>query len=651
MIFGSWNKETSGLFNTHSTEDEVKIQHIFLTESRYFLCQPLHGKTYFTKDFVKNAFTSDLRTIKLHFSTPGDPENYMESVNDKLIFSQGIWQLLEEKITDLGIQLEANDVVRVGRQILKISKIFVYSEGSTANSRVQSSIYTAYNQQNAVNSHFQGTNDIGNNILQTQNNSINRGNEIMDSARSINNNSRSSNIMMCRICLEPESKFNPFENALCACSARMPAHVNCLISWLNRKCESTKYKNMTYFDMSQLFCDICHTKYPSSISVNGEVRSIVNVQAPDKKSYVTIDVYELTRDVIKGILLMEFLTKDTTKITLGRYEGSDIVFKDISISRNHALITWKNNKLYINDEKSKFGTLKKIQGRLSFNDCVNKRFVVDKFIFCFHVMNSKKLCQCFKRKMSFVTNPVDKDSNLYEEDMPEPTIVVNPPIVSPILNGTVHLESLQPANYAEIRNERQSQNNQPNQNLSNFARENNIPRTPNVAGANLLYSSMNQNNVRSPSQDRISRTNNVQYLSNIVNNRQSQRNETLNQNQRANISLVIPEPNENNAFSQRIQTEANYPDDDIILKEMQEDSLNRKSRNSPDIYGYRDSNKFGQPDPQRFASSRRILEILNADQELINEELIIKEHDLDEWRSEEMSMLDQFNLSQPINVL
>lgn len=44
-------------------------------------------------------------------------------------------------------------------------------------------------------------------------------------------------------------------------------------------------------------------------------------------------------------------------IIIGRGHDCDIKIQDISVSRHHAVISFKNNKFYIEDHKSKFGTL------------------------------------------------------------------------------------------------------------------------------------------------------------------------------------------------------------------------------------------------------------------------------------------------------
>jgi len=49
---------------------------------------------------------------------------------------------------------------------------------------------------------------------------------------------------------------------------------------------------------------------------------------------------------------------------MGRGSDSDIKISDISVSRSHAIITRENGNYYIEDRKSKFGTLCKVKSNL-----------------------------------------------------------------------------------------------------------------------------------------------------------------------------------------------------------------------------------------------------------------------------------------------
>jgi pSer/pThr/pTyr-binding forkhead associated (FHA) protein len=49
--------------------------------------------------------------------------------------------------------------------------------------------------------------------------------------------------------------------------------------------------------------------------------------------------------------------QENNPIKIGRGHQCEIRITDISVSRSHAQIVYKNDKFYIKDQKSKFGTL------------------------------------------------------------------------------------------------------------------------------------------------------------------------------------------------------------------------------------------------------------------------------------------------------
>jgi pSer/pThr/pTyr-binding forkhead associated (FHA) protein len=48
---------------------------------------------------------------------------------------------------------------------------------------------------------------------------------------------------------------------------------------------------------------------------------------------------------------------ENNEITMGRNHTSQVLLRDISVSRNHCTIINKHGGLYLQDRKSKFGTL------------------------------------------------------------------------------------------------------------------------------------------------------------------------------------------------------------------------------------------------------------------------------------------------------
>lgn len=57
-------------------------------------------------------------------------------------------------------------------------------------------------------------------------------------------------------------------------------------------------------------------------------------------------------------------TPTARTVRLGRGHDSDLRINDISVSRQHAVIRFKNDGFYLQDNMSKFGTLVLVRKRL-----------------------------------------------------------------------------------------------------------------------------------------------------------------------------------------------------------------------------------------------------------------------------------------------
>lgn len=71
----------------------------------------------------------------------------------------------------------------------------------------------------------------------------------------------------------------------------------------------------------------------------------------------------------------------------GRSNNSDLKFSDISVSRTHALINFKNGNFYLKDNHSKFGTLILIRSSLKLNDLENVALQVGSTIIQFKTIS------------------------------------------------------------------------------------------------------------------------------------------------------------------------------------------------------------------------------------------------------------------------
>lgn len=403
MIVGFLPNETIGLFNINAVEEDVRLYNFHLTESRILFFNPEKNEFLSNTKFTKNKFTDSLRKIFIHFSTEAEPGNFIQDVDSKNLYSEGIWRILENDDNDFSESLEQNDHLRLGRQIMRVAKIFSEVEPKSnekqqkSNENEKSLFYTFKNQNTNTSIEKMKQENMGDDIWK----------------ESI----RNMNTFVCRICLEKETPENEFLPDICQCK-NMPVHINCFRNWMSKKTETNNFKNMKYYDLSQLKCDVCNKNIPAIIKIDGKEIFLVNILIENTKNMVILEIFQLGSERLKGILVINFDGAETSEILLGRSSDCDILFKDVSISRNHAKFVWKQGKFYVfNNKSSKFGTVKKVKEKLYFSDCKDQKFVIDKFLFIFHINKKKKLCKCFKKKgRIFHANPLDDDFDLFRED-------------------------------------------------------------------------------------------------------------------------------------------------------------------------------------------------------------------------------------------
>ncbi|VWU52967.1 FHA domain protein, putative, partial [Hepatocystis sp. ex Piliocolobus tephrosceles] len=174
-------------------------------------------------------------------------------------------------------------------------------------------------------------------------------------------------IYYCRVCLcEYENKNNPL---ICPCKCKGSLkyiHLFCLRTWMRGRLNiRNEYSSYAFF-WTQLNCELCKFPYPTYIYVQNKFVQLYELPKPDFP-YIII---ELISDKTKGFYVVSLA--NTKSVRMGRGHDSDIRVNDISVSRFHALIKLHNGNFYIEDCKSKFGTLIQIRKPVFFNIRRNK---------------------------------------------------------------------------------------------------------------------------------------------------------------------------------------------------------------------------------------------------------------------------------------
>ncbi|CAK66556.1 unnamed protein product (macronuclear) [Paramecium tetraurelia] len=223
----------------------------------------------------------------------------------------------KDKIEDLWIQskneqqIRQNDVIKLGKKVLKVLSIS--------------------NENNLHLTHYQ-----------------NVASQIENVEASL---FESSN--MCRICLGHTcNTSNPLLSLCRCCGSTKYVHYDCLKTWLFGKMQAKQTQYCTEINAKSVRCEICQSFYPSIVYTGTSVLALYNLE--NLKYHVVLEDIEN-----QTILVLNF--KDLTTLTVGRGHESNVKISEITISRTHLAFVVRNEKLYIEDKNSKFGTLIKLQ--------------------------------------------------------------------------------------------------------------------------------------------------------------------------------------------------------------------------------------------------------------------------------------------------
>jgi pSer/pThr/pTyr-binding forkhead associated (FHA) protein len=78
---------------------------------------------------------------------------------------------------------------------------------------------------------------------------------------------------------------------------------------------------------------------------------------------------------LTGALHILVFDQEKKEVTIGRGSESHVRISDISVSRTHAIIELRDNKIFVRDNKSKFGTLVRMGKPISFSKCEDRSYL------------------------------------------------------------------------------------------------------------------------------------------------------------------------------------------------------------------------------------------------------------------------------------
>ncbi|CAI2384949.1 unnamed protein product [Moneuplotes crassus] len=262
-----------------------------------------------------------------------------------------------------GYRLKQGDIIKFGRVRFRISRISSEKNSTKENREVQT-------ENNQIIKSDESDNDdsmyFEKQLREEEINNINLSGVEIDSGGHndvhYDNKSESRKIRdTCRVCLSLEDDPDDPLITICKCSGTMGLiHLECIKGWLDSKLHKKFVPHTFSYNWKNLRCELCKERLKDRYYIQGKPVHLLNYKRPQEGKYITLESFTNTpHKTIHVINLQENLEgySEEMSFLIGRENNVNIRITDISVSRNHALLTYKDGEFYVQDTQSKFGTL------------------------------------------------------------------------------------------------------------------------------------------------------------------------------------------------------------------------------------------------------------------------------------------------------
>lgn len=180
-------------------------------------------------------------------------------------------------------------------------------------------------------------------------------------------------------------------------------------SKVNRKNETDCHYTLNWKNFE---CELCKQAYPYIFKLKGKRWYLVDLKRPDDKDtpYIILESLNSEKNSSRTIHTV-IINTDRNQFSLGRGHDSDLRINDISVSRKHANLEYKDGKWYFVDLKSKFGTLALVSHDVELTENANKTFQIGRTVITLKAKNT----QPWKNKN--VTEVMFKDQAIKDKFM------------------------------------------------------------------------------------------------------------------------------------------------------------------------------------------------------------------------------------------
>lgn len=189
--------------------------------------------------------------------------------------------------------------------------------------------------------------------------------------------------VMCRFCWTGEqTEENPIIGSCICIGSIQYIHFMCLKQWLGTKVtKKNEGDSHTTLNWKSFECELCKFAYPYTFMLEGKRWFLVDLARPDDNDtpYIIMESLNSEKNTSRTVHTV-IINTDQTVFSLGRGHDSELRINDISVSRKHANLEYKNGVFTLTDLKSKFGTLVLLSHNVELNDSNSKTFQIGRTV-------------------------------------------------------------------------------------------------------------------------------------------------------------------------------------------------------------------------------------------------------------------------------
>lgn len=360
------------MFNTQNTKENY-----LLTYNQVLLILNYFGDSQLLKDI-----DIDLQEIFKGWGSVSDARAQLEYLGSEA-FSKDLWKVAKtldwkrssrrsSKIENKGVEIIEGNIIKMGRLKMKLKQAKLFNDKAKEPDNNEAKIKINLEEEKGI--------------------------DVKDISYVISE--KSDDIAPCRIWLSNvmDDQNNPLINPWACKGTQGLLHVECLKSWMGSK--RTHKVFSVYSEMytwKTMQCELCNGLYPFKIWFRDKTVSLLDFQEPEEPflSFETFLKEGCNKVTQKSVYILRLKQHDRFKV--GRSHEVEFHIEDISVSRFHAEIVIHNNKIFVQDYKSKFGTqiLVKVAHPIDRTDMLKNMFQVGRtWLMVSYESRKKSLFSC-----------------------------------------------------------------------------------------------------------------------------------------------------------------------------------------------------------------------------------------------------------------